>query len=1491
MQTLRKRSSPCKYKNEPSRFLGEGMTFKAKLIGILEVNEARGDKMCQDALNDLKTAIRAAGEHKQRITISIAIDGLRLRDEKSGDCLYHHPVHKISFIAQDMSDSRAFGYIFGSPDTGHRFFGIKTDKTASQVVISMRDLFQVVFELKKKEIEMAKHHIEQRQIKYGTTGNAESMHSLKDDYEAEKGKGRYPQLMKMRCMTSKTTESSAAGAKSNPSEAIADLLDLEHELNSIQQGINQMDRITPSDPFGPLSKGDPFLDPFEDSFASKIDPDMKVPPPVSTKAAPAKSRSASQGCSIESPTELEKQSTIFGASSSAKSSFFSQFSPTGKPEEPHWFDQETESLFNDRTNVSNTEPTSSPITFPAHAERLDSDQATEDKKSPIKPDVFMELDPLGSGWVKPYVDKKDFFQDLKNPPKKVLKELLTEHSSSENSHGLLSQLENNKSPQTSNSTPNKELSSSRATATTLSGFPSAKEGSNGGRYSKIDPFDDTDPFEKADPFYGKSFGNSVELPSIFSEKSFDGVFPEATAFDKSAKEDELTSPNIFPSSLHGPLRVSLPPEKADTNTPISLSSLTSKFRSSPSPPEESKTLRRRNYQVLKQCAEDRGEDTPRSPVHDEFFCSNRSPKISSSYSPKTQVKAFNKEKAFPAQKINKFWNEEFVESSPDPPPKPKAALFSIKPPPLPPKKQNQPRPPARPPSLEDAGGHYDYLRNQEAKEQKSPGRKPKSILPLLPPPPQRKTTEVKSQSDGKAKEGTGSVFNITLNQLDNTGLENLAVTLGIPSDHIYNMTLQELTQRLSVKYLNASVSKQAEPFKADFESNFGKMEHINSAPPYDKYAVFKELIENDNKTISGGEVPEDVKNDRETEEPSTSKQEEDRYAALRQLSMNPQKSENLSEELDLSVEEDSSNKVDNSDNIRPKTEDSFTPMNSVELVTDSPVVKSSNDWSGEAFGDKTEEPEIDVITTENEVLKTEEAESGDNLVFPKETKAPEEKVEVARDNWATFDKVSIYEAPIRGEGDNDNSPFSSDGKEDSFSWRKKTQKQRGRNDVPWRDEDESWDDYSPKESYWSDESSHDDRSLEERREGRYQRRTWSKQIRKSKGMNEQWCRRPKWDDTEDEYEESWKNHRCRMGACDMDRKGEGCPLNSYDWCNNRSEPWQENDRYLRCYGERRKKSETDDEYRRRCDSDTSDREYVWTSFKRSFPEGYGRSEKQKYHMLPYTSRDCPERCHEPRSKQRKGESHKRPSSASEGKRNYEKMYSGDHPKVKRPPEEEQSYRDFRYCCTEPTHHYSSYDRRLQTYQSKKPIRNRRTEDEQSQYDSKPDSFEYYKSTWHKQDEGRSNRNFQFEDDFAPVTLEKSQPKQQSPKRDSSRSPRRKPREDWTGHKDGIFRSDNNNDDNFGENAPEDLAPKQQILGKNHFAVLTRQESSTSLRKSESINIFSRENDPFEGDDFFSSTPSTSHKLNRFAAEKSKSNSNVSDAFTWKEVFGESSFHD
>lgn len=46
----------------------------------------------------------------------------------------------------------------------------------------------------------------------------------------------------------------------NAGAAVADLVDLELELNSLQQGLTQMERITPLDPFN--TRDDPFGDSF-----------------------------------------------------------------------------------------------------------------------------------------------------------------------------------------------------------------------------------------------------------------------------------------------------------------------------------------------------------------------------------------------------------------------------------------------------------------------------------------------------------------------------------------------------------------------------------------------------------------------------------------------------------------------------------------------------------------------------------------------------------------------------------------------------------------------------------------------------------------------------------------------------------------------------------------------------------------------------------------------------------------------------------------------------------------------------------------------------------------------------------------------------------------------------------------------------------------------------------------------------------------------------
>ncbi|XP_010794102.1 disabled homolog 1 isoform X3 [Notothenia coriiceps] len=137
------------------RFQGDGVRYKAKLIGVDDVSEARGDKMSQDSMMKLKgmaVAARSQGKHKQRIWVNISMSGIKIIDEKSGVIEHEHMVNRISFIARDVTDNRAFGYVCGA-EGQHQFFAIKTAQQAEPLVIDLKDLFQVIFNLRKKEAE------------------------------------------------------------------------------------------------------------------------------------------------------------------------------------------------------------------------------------------------------------------------------------------------------------------------------------------------------------------------------------------------------------------------------------------------------------------------------------------------------------------------------------------------------------------------------------------------------------------------------------------------------------------------------------------------------------------------------------------------------------------------------------------------------------------------------------------------------------------------------------------------------------------------------------------------------------------------------------------------------------------------------------------------------------------------------------------------------------------------------------------------------------------------------------------------------------------------------------------------------------------------------------------------------------------------------------------------------------------------------------------
>ncbi|XP_054544457.1 disabled homolog 2 isoform X4 [Talpa occidentalis] len=153
-----------------ARFKGDGVKYKAKLIGIDDVPDARGDKMSQDSMMKLKgmaAAGRSQGQHKQRIWVNISLSGIKIIDEKTGVIEHEHPVNKISFIARDVTDNRAFGYVCGG-EGQHQFFAIKTGQQAEPLVVDLKDLFQVIYNVKKKEEEKKKM---EEANKVGENGN------------------------------------------------------------------------------------------------------------------------------------------------------------------------------------------------------------------------------------------------------------------------------------------------------------------------------------------------------------------------------------------------------------------------------------------------------------------------------------------------------------------------------------------------------------------------------------------------------------------------------------------------------------------------------------------------------------------------------------------------------------------------------------------------------------------------------------------------------------------------------------------------------------------------------------------------------------------------------------------------------------------------------------------------------------------------------------------------------------------------------------------------------------------------------------------------------------------------------------------------------------------------------------------------------------------------------------------------------------------------
>ncbi|XP_029939520.1 disabled homolog 2-like [Salarias fasciatus] len=129
-----------------SRFHGDGVRYKAKLIGMDPVPAAQGEKMCWESMMKLKglaEASRKQGKHKKRIWLKICSGNLKLVDERTGAVLHEQEKSNISSLTKDESDPRALAYIYQHNES-YILFYIKTANQAGPVLADINEMCQSV---------------------------------------------------------------------------------------------------------------------------------------------------------------------------------------------------------------------------------------------------------------------------------------------------------------------------------------------------------------------------------------------------------------------------------------------------------------------------------------------------------------------------------------------------------------------------------------------------------------------------------------------------------------------------------------------------------------------------------------------------------------------------------------------------------------------------------------------------------------------------------------------------------------------------------------------------------------------------------------------------------------------------------------------------------------------------------------------------------------------------------------------------------------------------------------------------------------------------------------------------------------------------------------------------------------------------------------------------------------------------------------------------
>ncbi|PAA89873.1 hypothetical protein BOX15_Mlig014939g1 [Macrostomum lignano] len=140
------------------RFEGSGVLHAAKYLGSAVLADGQSQLLCQEAMWSVLASLKGRKLPKERLEIRLSLaDGVQIREVAAPDgaggvskldLKFGHS--EISYVFKEPRDQRSCGLVRTEPNpdspgqTIHRFYAVRTVKSASPLMKDLRDLFQLV---------------------------------------------------------------------------------------------------------------------------------------------------------------------------------------------------------------------------------------------------------------------------------------------------------------------------------------------------------------------------------------------------------------------------------------------------------------------------------------------------------------------------------------------------------------------------------------------------------------------------------------------------------------------------------------------------------------------------------------------------------------------------------------------------------------------------------------------------------------------------------------------------------------------------------------------------------------------------------------------------------------------------------------------------------------------------------------------------------------------------------------------------------------------------------------------------------------------------------------------------------------------------------------------------------------------------------------------------------------------------------------------------